>query len=115
MQVADPAGRAGRRGASPRSVPAPSGPGEARLRHRPGGGGPVGRIRGDDGTWGAVQVGVPDALSTEVFDATGGALLEVVEVVELDRVGGAGLGAGRLEPALQPVVAEGALLRAPAA
>ena len=36
---------------------------------------------------------------------------QLVEVPVLDRVGGAGLGAGRLQPVLQPVVAERTLMR----
>src|SRR5581483_5331719 len=38
-------------------------------------------------------------------------LPELADRAELDRIGRAGLGAGRLQPRLQPVVAEGALLR----
>jgi hypothetical protein len=40
-----------------------------------------------------------------------GALAQLVELAELDRLGRAGLRAGRLQAVVQPVVAERALLR----
>src|SRR5690554_4860905 len=44
----------------------------------------------------AVEVGVPDTLAVKLIDPPGRALLQNVHLAELDRVGGAGLGAGGL-------------------
>src|SRR2546430_8102503 len=57
----------------------------------------------------AVQLRV-DALGLELGDPFLGAGPQLGNRPELDRVGGAGLGARRLEPYLQPVVAQRALL-----
>src|SRR5207237_3358945 len=51
-----------------------------------------------------------DALGLELSDALLGAGPQLGDRPELDRVGGTGLGARRLEPHLEPVVAQGALL-----
>jgi hypothetical protein len=57
-------------------------------------------------------VGVVHARLLEGGHAAVRPLQQLVERPELDRVGGARLCAGRLEPVLEPVVAEGALVHA---
>src|SRR6266404_4399009 len=59
---------------------------------------------------GAVQVGSPLAQLVQLLHARLGLLLELPDRAEPNRVGGAGLGAGRLHAGLEPVVAERALL-----
>ena len=58
---------------------------------------------------GPVQVSAIDPAAMQLGDSARGEVDELVVGAELDRVGGAGLGARRLEPILEPVVAEGAL------
>src|SRR5690625_1102573 len=58
----------------------------------------------------AVEVGILDTLAVKLIDAPGRALLQGVHLTELDRVGGAGLGAGGLLSRAQTIIAEGALV-----
>src|SRR5205823_2427195 len=57
----------------------------------------------------AVQLRAVPALGLELREPCVGALPQLLERAELDRLRRAGLRAGRLVPALQPVVAERAL------
>src|SRR3546814_32075 len=59
----------------------------------------------------SVEIGVGDAAPVQRGHSVTGALLELIDLAELDRLGRAYLGAGRLHAALQPVVAERALMR----
>src|SRR3546814_9947003 len=64
--------------------------------------------------WGVrrtVEIGVGDDAPVQRGHSVTGALLELIDLAELDRLGRAYLGAGRLHAALQPVVAERALMR----
>src|SRR5260370_38343385 len=58
----------------------------------------------------AVQLSLGDALRLERCQPDVGRLLELGQRPELDGLRGAGLGAGRLEPALQAVVAAAAFV-----
>ena len=62
---------------------------------------------------GAVQVRALEPAPVQLGDAPRGDVDELVVRAELDRVRRAGFGAGRLEPVLEPVVAERALAGAP--
>src|SRR5438067_922856 len=57
----------------------------------------------------AVEPGAVPVLRLELLEPLLGALAELVERPELDRVGRASLGAGRFVAPLEPVVAESAL------
>src|SRR5579875_1022632 len=59
----------------------------------------------------AVGVGARHAAGVQFLHPLLGALVEHLQLPELDGIGGARLGARRLQPALQTVVAEGALVR----
>src|SRR5207248_6594385 len=58
----------------------------------------------------AVELRLAVALLVESDEPRVSQLVELVNLAELDRLGRAGLGAGRRQVVLQPVVAEGALV-----
>src|SRR5262249_33969738 len=60
---------------------------------------------------GAVEGGPPLAQFMQLLHAAFGALVQFPDGAELDGISRAGFGAGRLHAALQPVVAQRALLR----
>ena len=59
----------------------------------------------------AIEISIIAALCTQRLNALLGPHMEVTELSELNRVGRAGLGTGRLQATFEAVVAQGAFVR----